>query len=292
MTARLEPAVTGRIRPLVARWVRSAPRPGVWLAFVWLGGVVAVGVLADALPFQDPTAIHLLAARQGPSAAHWLGTDALGRDVLARMAFGARVDLAVALGAVAISGVLGCALGLVAGYRSDWLSTVIMWVMDALLAFPALILAVALAAFLGPSLRNVVLVISIVALPAFVRIARASTLQVRGNEYITAAKAYGATGIRIMFVHIWPNIRRTLLTFTLLFCAVAIIVEGALSFLGAGVPQPQPSWGGMIAEGVASLTVTPLTSVLPAIALFLTVLCLNAVAERGDKDLATGQRML
>lgn len=271
------------VRNALARGIAGLRRPRMlWLAWAWLGLIAAVGVLANVLPFLDPNDIQLLDARQGPSAEHWLGTDSLGRDLLARMAYGARIDLLVAIGVIAIGGVLGCILGMIAGYSSRP-AAVILWLADTILAFPALILAVALAAFLGPSLPNVVLVISIVAMPTFIRVARAGTLQVRDRDFVLAARAYGSTAPRIIALQIWPNIRRTMIGFSLMIAAVAIIIEGALSFLGAGVPQPQASWGGMIAEGVASLTVAPLQSLLPAAALVLTVLALNAVGESGDE---------
>ena len=179
------------MRDVLARGIAGLRRPRMlWLAWAWLGLVAFVGVFADVLPFLDPNDIDLLNARQGPSPEHWLGTDSLGRDLLARMAFGARIDLLVAIGVIAIGGVLGCILGMIAGYSARP-AAVILWLADTILAFPALILAVALAAFLGPSLPNVVLVISIVAMPTFIRVARAGTLQVRDRDFVLSTTSFG-----------------------------------------------------------------------------------------------------
>ena len=250
-----------------------------WLALLWIAVVVGLAIAAPLLPLADPAHMSLLARRAPPSAAHLLGTDALGRDLLARVIYGGRSSLAVGLLAPLAATLIGGALGLVAGYFRGWLETITVGASDVLLAFPPLVLALAVTAYLGQSVPNLILVLAILTVPAVTRIARAGTLAVRGRDFVTAARALGASHTRIMLREILPNIALPLGAYFLVLVAVIVTAESILSFLGLGVPPPLPSWGSMIAEGRESLDVAPRLAFMPAIAMFLTVLSFNLVGD-------------
>jgi peptide/nickel transport system permease protein len=250
-----------------------------WLALGWIGLIVLAAALADLLPLPSPTDMDMLARRAPPSPAHWLGTDRLGRDMLARLIHGGRISLTVAILAPLIGLVIGGALGIVAGYFRGPLETVVVGGVDVLLAFPPLVLALAITAYLGQTVANLTYIIGILSIPAFTRVARAATLSLAKREFILAARAMGATELRILLRELLPNVILPLMAFFLLAVAVTIVVEGALSFLGLGVPPPAPSWGGMIGEGRESLETAPSLAFLPALFMFLTVLCFNLVGD-------------
>jgi peptide/nickel transport system permease protein len=250
-----------------------------WLALGWIGLIVLAAALADLLPLPSPTDMDMLARRAPPSAAHWLGTDRLGRDMLARLIHGGRISLTVAILAPLIGLVIGGALGILAGYFRGRFETVVVGGVDVLLAFPPLVLALAITAYLGQTVANLTYIIGILSIPAFTRVARAATLSLAKREFILAARAMGATEIRILLRELLPNVILPLMAFFLLAVAVTIVVEGALSFLGLGVPPPAPSWGGMIGEGRESLETAPRIAFLPALFMFLTVLCFNLVGD-------------
>lgn len=258
---------------------RRAMSPALVLALGWILLIVLLAALAPLLPIPSPTDIDFLAKRALPSAEHWLGTDNLGRDELARLIWGARVSLIVGLLAPVIGVVVGGALGLLAGYVQGPLGAAVMGGMDVLLAFPPLVLALAVTAYLGQSVPNMILVLGVLGVPAFTRVARAVTLSLAQRDFITAARALGATNARIVFSELLPNVALPLLAYFLLGVAVTIVVEGALSFLGLGVPAPAPSWGIMIGEGRESLEIAPRLAFLPAAAMFLTVLAFNIVGD-------------
>jgi peptide/nickel transport system permease protein len=251
-----------------------------WLAVAWLALVVAAAIGAGWLPIGSPDAMDLFARRAGPSAAHWLGTDDLGRDMLARLVFGARISLGVGLLAPLIGVVIGGCLGMLAGYFRRWFETLVVGGVDVLLAFPPLVLALAITTYLGASAVNITITLGILSIPAFARVARAATLTLAERDFITAARSLGAGHGRILVRELLPNIVLPLVAFFLLSVAVIIVVEGALSFLGLGVPPPAPSWGAMIAEGRGSLDIAPAIAFLPAGAMFLTVLSFNLIGDR------------
>jgi peptide/nickel transport system permease protein len=253
--------------------------PVFWLAAGWMLLVFAVALLANLLPLPSPTDMDMLERRASFSAAHWLGTDGFGRDELARLIYGARVSLFVGLCAPVISLVIGGALGLLAGYFRGRFETLVVGSMDVLLAFPPLILALAITAYLGQSVPNLTLILGVLGIPAFMRVARAATLTLAQREFVIAAEALGASHARILLRELLPNVVLPLLAFFLLGVAVIIVAEGALSFLGLGVPPPTASWGSMIGEGRESLEVAPQLAFLPAIAMFLTVLSFNLVGD-------------
>jgi peptide/nickel transport system permease protein len=262
----------------------SARRPGrlgflFWIAIGWMALVFAVAILADVLPLPSPTDMDMLERRAPVSAEHWLGTDGLGRDELARLIHGARISLVVGLCAPMIGLVIGGALGMLAGYVRGRFETLVVGSMDVLLAFPPLILALAVTAFLGQSLLNLTCILGVLSIPAFMRVARAATLTLARREFVIAAEALGATHARILLRELLPNVLLPLVAFFLLGVAVTIVAEGALSFLGLGVPPPISSWGSMIGEGRESLDVAPRLAFFPAFAFFLTVLSFNLVGD-------------
>jgi peptide/nickel transport system permease protein len=253
--------------------------PVFWAAAGWMLLVFAVSLFADLLPLPSPTDMDMLERRASFSAAHWLGTDGFGRDELARLIHGARVSLFVGLCAPVISLTIGGALGLLAGYFRGRFETLVVGSMDVLLAFPPLILALAITAYLGQSIPNLTIILGVLGIPAFMRVARAATLTLARREFVIAAEALGASHARILLRELLPNVVLPLLAFFLLGVAVIIVAEGALSFLGLGVPPPTASWGSMIGEGRESLEVAPQLAFLPAIAMFLTVLSFNLVGD-------------
>jgi peptide/nickel transport system permease protein len=250
-----------------------------WCAMVWIAIVVSLAVLADLLPIQSPTDMKMLGRRALPSAAHWLGTDGLGRDEFARLIYGARISLLVGFCAPIIGLVFGGGLGMLAGYFRGRFELFSVGSMDVLLAFPPLVLALAAIAYLGQSVFNVICVLGVLGIPAFMRVARAATLSLSEREFVVAARALGASHSRILLRELLPNVLLPLLAFFLLGVAITVLVEGSLSFLGLGVPPPGPSWGSMIGEGRESLEVAPRLAFIPAVTMFLTVLSFNLVGD-------------
>ncbi|KRQ03900.1 peptide/nickel transport system permease protein [Bradyrhizobium sp. USDA 4503] len=250
-----------------------------WIAIGWMVLVFAVAIFADLLPLPSPTDMDMLERRAPISAEHWLGTDGLGRDELSRLIYGARISLIVGLCAPMIGVTIGGALGMLAGYFRGRFESFVVGSMDVLLAFPPLILALAVTAYLGQSIFNLTCILGVLGIPAFMRVARAATLSLARREFVIAAQALGATHARILLRELLPNVMLPLLAFFLLGVAVTIVVEGSLSFLGLGVPPPISSWGSMIGEGRESLEVAPRLAFIPAIAMFLTVLSFNLIGD-------------
>ncbi|MGF6431678.1 MULTISPECIES: ABC transporter permease [Bradyrhizobium] len=250
-----------------------------WIAIGWMALVFAVAIFADLLPLPSPTDMDMLERRAPISAEHWLGTDGLGRDELSRLIYGARISLIVGLCAPMIGVTIGGALGMLAGYFRGRFESFVVGSMDVLLAFPPLILALAVTAYLGQSIFNLTCILGVLGIPAFMRVARAATLSLARREFVIAAQALGATHARILLRELLPNVMLPLLAFFLLGVAVTIVVEGSLSFLGLGVPPPISSWGSMIGEGRESLEVAPRLAFIPAIAMFLTVLSFNLIGD-------------
>ena len=250
-----------------------------WMAIGWVVFVFAVAIFADVLPLPSPTDMDMLEKRAPFSFAHWLGTDGLGRDELSRLIHGARISLVVGICAPVIGLTLGGALGMLAGYFRGRFESLVVGSMDVLLAFPPLILALAVTAYLGQSIPNLTFILGLLSVPAFMRVARAATLTLARREFVIAAQALGATHTRILLRELLPNVLLPLFAFFLLGVAVIIVAEGALSFLGLGVPPPISSWGSMIGEGRQSLELAPRLAFIPAIAMFLTVLSFNLIGD-------------
>ncbi len=249
-----------------------------------VGGAVVLSFLVAAVlapliaPF-DPTAVDWGAVRKPPSALYILGTDELGRDLLSRLLWGARASLLAGVVSVAIGFTVGVPLGLVSGYLGRWVDSVVMRLTDALLAIPFLILAIALAAFLGPSLTNVMIAIGVSTTPIFIRLARAQTLAVKVEEYVEAAKAIGASHGIIVLRHVFPNALPPLLVQATLTIATAIIAEASLSFLGLGQQPPAPSWGSMLNVARNFMYQAPWMALWPGMAIFLVVLGFNLLGD-------------
>jgi peptide/nickel transport system permease protein len=245
----------------------------------WLALVVVLAVTADLLPIADPLQTDPRTNAAGPSPSHWFGTDTLGRDLLARCLFGARVSLFIGLASAGLAAVFGSAIGFAAGYFRGRVEALLVSAMDAMLAFPSLVLALALTAFLGASQRNVILAITAVAIPVFGRLVRGQTLSIREREFVLASRASGASDARTLVTEIAPNVAPAIAAYAVLLAALAIVVEGSLSFLGLGVPLPTPTWGSVIASGQGELDTAPHISAFPAAFIFLTVLALNTVGD-------------
>ena len=265
--------------------VSAPPRKGrrlgwlFWAAIGWMVFVFALAIFATVLPIADPAAMDMLERRAPFSAAHWLGTDGLGRDELSRLIYGARVSLVVGLCAPVIGLTIGGALGMLSGYFGGRFGSFVVGTMDVLLAFPPLILVLAVIAYVGQSIFNLTLILGVLGIPAFMRVARAATLTLSRREFVIAAQALGASHARILLRELLPNVILPLFAFFLLGVAITIVVEGSLSFLGLGVPPPVASWGSMIGEGRESLDIAPRLAFMPAIAMFLTVLSFNLVGD-------------
>ena len=240
---------------------------------------IAVALAAPLLAPYDPLATDWRLVRKPPSAMHLFGTDDLGRDVLARVIWGARASLMAGLVSVSIALAVAVPLGLVSGYLGGVVDGLVMRIVDAMLAIPFLILAIALAAFLGPSLINAMIAIGVVQTPIFTRLTRGQVLAVRHEDYIEAARAVGNPHRRIMLRHILPNVLAPILVQATLAIAAAIIAEAALSFLGLGQQPPAPSWGSMLNAAQRFLTSAPWMAIWPGLAIFLVVLSLNLVGD-------------
>ena len=264
--------------------VEAAPRkrlgPLFWLCVGWVGLVIFLAVFAGILPLGNPSEVGVDLPGAHPSAAHLLGTDDLGRDEFARIAYGARVSLIVGFASIGFGLLIGGTLGLVAGYFRGKVDAVITAAANVMLAFPALIFALALVTFLGQSLRNVTLAIGILSIAPIARIVRGSTIVFAQREFVLAAHLLGAKRWRIIRREVLANVIPAGVSFALVSVAVAIVAEGALSFLGLSVRPPQASWGNMIAAGRTQLETYPLLSFFPSAFLFLTVLSLNFIGDR------------
>ncbi|HEY4046738.1 MAG TPA: ABC transporter permease [Acidobacteriaceae bacterium] len=241
---------------------------------------VTVALLAPVLAPYDPAAIDLYHRLAPPSHAHWFGTDELGRDIFSRILYGARISLAVAISVVSISLTVGLILGGLAGFYGRWTDTVInIYVMNAFLALPGILLAIAFVAFLGPGLFNLILALSIGGWVGYARLVRAQVLAVKGKEYVEAARALGASDLRIFVGHILPNILQPIIVQAAIGMAGAVLAEATLSFLGLGIPPPAPSWGGMLNDARSHLFDSPHLVVFPAIAVMLCVLSFNFIGD-------------
>jgi peptide/nickel transport system permease protein len=265
-----------------ARWLGLLK--GLWRHRLGRAGCLVLALLvlsavgADWLAPHDPNEIHYDDILAPPDMRFWFGTDELGRDIFSRAMHGARVSLQVVAAAVMLSLFVGAVIGLTAGYVGGWVDDVLMRIMDGLMAFPALVLALAIVAVLGPELLNAMIAIAIVNTPGFARLVRGETLVVRELDYVQAARAMGAAPMRIIARHVWPSVSGNVLVYASLKASAALITESALSFLGLGVQPPTPSWGYMLATGM-QYTQAWWMSIFPGLAIFVTVLGLNLIGD-------------
>lgn len=249
-----------------------------------VGLILLSAIFADRVAPYSPLDLDVVQMLQGPSHDHWLGTDELGRDVLSRAIFAARISMEVAFVAVSVGLVGGTLVGLVAAYFGGWIDLVLMRAMEVLFSFPAILLAVVLMASLGTDVLNAMIAIGIVFIPGFSRLARASTQSVLRQSYVEAARTIGMSDARIIFREILPNIVSTLIVEAAVAFAYAVLLESALSFLGLGAQPPDPSWGNMLNTGRGFLAQAPWLSLVPGMALFLCVLGFNLLGD-GLRDL-------
>lgn len=260
-------------------WRRLAQRRSALVGLAVVLFMVFVALFAPLLAPYDPAAQSWTAVRKAPSAAHWLGTDEAGRDLMSRIIWGARASLLAGLTSVGIAMAVGVPLGLAAGFLGGLVDGFISRLTDAMLACPFLILAIALAAFLGPSLTNAMLAIGITATPFFIRLTRGQVLSIKGEDYVEAARSLGNPTWRIAIRHVLPNILPQLMVQATLTIATAIIAEASMSFLGLGLQPPAPSWGSMLNSAQRFLGSAPWMALWPGIAIFATVLSFNLLGD-------------
>jgi peptide/nickel transport system permease protein len=265
--------------PAARAWRRLRQRRSAVLGLAVVVALVLMAVLAPLIAPYDPAQQSWTAVRKPPSWAHWFGTDESGRDLFSRVVFGARASLLAGVISVSIALGVGVPVGLLAGYRGGLIDALISRITDAMLACPFLILAIALAAFLGPSLANAMIAIGVTATPIFVRLTRGQVLAVKVEDYVEAARAVGNPAARIVFRHILPNILPALIVQATLSIATAIIAEASLSFLGLGQQPPAPSWGSMLNTAQRFLTNAPWMAIWPGLAIFLAVLSFNLLGD-------------
>ncbi|GHO87407.1 ABC transporter permease [Dictyobacter formicarum] len=271
---------------LLERWragwttiVQSFRRdPRWWFAIVLLLFILAA-LFAPWISPYSPTLYHPAITAQGPSAAHWLGTDALGRDQLSRVIYGTRISLSVGVVTIFIGGLLGTILGLIAAYSKGWVDQLIAIVIDALLSFPSLILALALVTALGPSIINLAIALAVVRIPIYARISRGQTLQITTQDYVEAARVTGTPTWKILLRHVFPNIFSPLLVQATISISLTILDETVLSFLGLGVQPPTPEWGTMINDAQQYLPTDPWMMVGPAVTIIILLISMNLLGD-------------
>ncbi|MFD1037292.1 nickel transporter permease [Virgibacillus byunsanensis] len=271
------------LKPKLEQW-RKFNKKLISNKMAVFGGVIVIFYVIVALFGQqiapyDPLAIDLANKLQGPSAQHWMGTDDKGRDMLSRVIFGTKLSLGVGIVSVTIGAFFGIILGLISGYYGKWIDTIIMRFIDILLAFPGILLALAIVSALGASLVNVMIAIGIFSIPTFARIVRGSTLGAKKMEYIDAIRALGASDMKIIFVHILPNILSPIIVQGTLRLATAILSAAALSFLGMGAQPPSPEWGAMLSGGRDFLWSAPHVATFPGLAICFAVLGFNLLGD-------------
>jgi peptide/nickel transport system permease protein len=260
-------------------WLRLQRRPSALIGLAVVIAFILMAIFAPYISPQDPIATSWGAIRKAPSAAHWFGTDEIGRDVLSRVIWGTQASLMAGVISVSISLLIGVPIGLLAGFVGGAVDAIISRITDAFLACPFLILAIALAAFLGPSLTNAMVAIGISAAPIFVRLTRGQVIQIKVEDYVEAARSVGNPPWRIALVHILPNILPPLLVQATLAIAAAVIAEASLSFLGLGQQPPAPSWGSMLNTAKNFIEQAPWMAIWPGISIFLLVLSFNLFGD-------------
>jgi len=254
--------------------------PGFWIPVAWTMLVVILASIAGVLPLRNPIEPDFASVSNWPNAEFWFGTDQLGRDMFSRSIYGARVSLVVGALAPALGLSVGMCLGMAAGYFRGRIESVIVAAMDAILAFPGILVALAVSAYVGASTVILIFLLGVLSVPAFMRVARANTLVFAQREFVLAARAMGATHLRVLMLELLPNVIIPMLIYALLVVSRVIVIEGVLSFLGLSVPPPQPTWGNMIAGGQADLATEPYICFIPSLLMFLTVLSINLIGER------------
>jgi peptide/nickel transport system permease protein len=270
--------------PLQLMWRSLGRNPATLMASIVVLVMLGVALLAPLMAPYSFKEMHVQDRLKPPSLQYLLGTDEFGRDMLSRIIYGSRVSMAASILAVAIAMLAGTVLGCLAGFEGGWLDEVLMRVMDMIMAFPYIVLAITLVTILGPGFRNVILIIGILRIPHFARVSRSAVLALKNEEFVLAAQALGQTKYRILFRHILPNCLTPLVVVASLVAGTAITAESALSFLGLGIQPPMSSWGTMLADGQKYLFNAPWMATFPGIAITLTVLAYNLVGD-GLRDI-------
>lgn len=266
----------GRFSQFARQMVRN--RAGmIGLAIIAI--VALVAIFAPLVAPYDPYEINRLDRLQGPSWAHLMGTDEFGRDVFSRIVYGARISMGVGIASVAIATLLGAPAGIIAGYFGGWIDSVIMRIADIVYSFPAILLALAITAFLGPNLRNVILALGIVYAPGMARIVRGPVLAAKEQDYVEASRVIGASNARIVTWHILPNVLSPLIVTATITFSFALLSEAALSFLGLGAQPPSASWGVMLSDGRRFMETVPSLAIFPGLAIMVTVLGSNLLGD-------------
>jgi peptide/nickel transport system permease protein len=254
--------------------------PRFWIPVAWTTIVVVLAATANLLPLRSPIETDFTVISNWPDATYWFGTDQLGRDIFSRSVFGARISLIVGLLAPAFGLGVGISLGLAAGYFRGRTESIVTAAMDAIMAFPGILIVLAVTAYVGANTAILIFLLGFLTIPAFMRVARANTLAFAQREFVLAARAMGATHWRVLTLEILPNVIIPMLIYALLVVSRTIVIEGVLSFLGLSVPPPQPTWGNMIADGQTDLATLPYIAFIPSALMFLTLLSLNLIGER------------
>lgn len=250
-----------------------------WIGVGWMVIVILLALLAPVLPIPDPQKPIVGLARQPPQAGHWFGGDAIGRDVFSRIIWGSRASLMIGFGSILIGMLIGVPVGVLAGYMRGWVDGVATFVLDVLLAIPAIIFAAAITAFYGHETKDVILALGIVAIPLLARIVRANTIVYARREFVTAARALGATHVRTMTREVFPNVVPATYTIAALGVGVAIVAEGALAFLGLGLGPDAVSWGYSLAQNMNVFSECPWVWIFPCLFIVLTVIALNLIGD-------------
>lgn len=271
---------TGFWNPLFARVLFVFNRNRIsWIGVVLLLILVSLAVFAPVISPYNPVEQHITDQFKGPSAKYWLGTDEYGRDLFTRIVWGARISLTVGTVSVILGMIIGSILGMYAGYKGGVGDELIMRVMDVLMSIPTLLMGLFVVAVLGPSTVNLIIAIALTVVPRFARIARAPTVSIKERDYIEACRAMGFSDLRIMLVHVLPNILGDIMVMGSLWVATAVRIEASLSFIGLGVPPPTPTWGGMVREGFEKMLDSPGASIYPGIFILLTVFAFNLIGD-------------
>lgn len=276
VTVAASPTVRSPLREFWKRLLRQ--KLAMAAAFV-LALLVISAVFAPWIAPYDPTAADYEYILAPPSAAHWAGTDAFGRDILSRIIFGGRISLAVGFLSVTIGGIVGIGLGLIAGFYGRWLDSLIMRMSDVLLAFPGILLAIGVIAILGPGIDNVIYAVAVFSVPVFARLVRGSTLALKNAPYVDAARATGVKSRWLMLRHILPGTLPSVIVYFSMRIGTSILTAAALSFIGLGAQPPSPEWGAMLADGRSFLGVASHVTLYPGLAIFVTVLAFNLLGD-------------